>query len=104
MYQASTVFTGSEIPALIGNGDGTGTTVVGCCAIAGRHRAVVPAASSQIVVRLDGIETPSPSKLSEQAAKALDAILDTAAAQRVPDDSLVRRHAIDAEFALQHVE
>src|ERR1700719_2420442 len=43
-------------------------------------------------------------ELPEQPPEILDAVLDTAAAQRVPDDRLVRRHAIDAELALQHVE
>src|SRR5580704_12425 len=45
-----------------------------------------------------------PLELPEQPAETLDAILDTAAAQRVPDDRLVRGHAIDAELALQNVK
>ena len=47
---------------------------------------------------------PRTSELPEQPAESLDLVLDAAAAQRVPDDRLMRRHAIDAEFALQHVE
>ena len=34
MYQASTVFTGSEMPALICSGCGGGPIVAGCCAVA----------------------------------------------------------------------
>ena len=43
-------------------------------------------------------------ELPEQPSETLDAVIDAAAAQRVPDDRLVRGHAIDAELALQHVE
>src|SRR5579864_9419473 len=39
MYQASTVFTGSEMPALICTGSGGGPIVAGCCADADEARA-----------------------------------------------------------------
>src|SRR5580700_1501988 len=134
MYQASTVFTGSEIPALICSGGGGGPIVAGCCAVAGLSTPMATKTANAatrmfffcIVAfltcsffhrssprkrgprtldsRFRGNERNLSSKLPEQSAETLDAVLDTAAAQRVPDDRLMRGHAIDAELALQHVK
>src|ERR1700685_1764916 len=134
IYQASTVFTGSEMPALICSGGGGGPIVAGCCAVAGLSAPTTKKAASAVAMsfffcivaflncsffhrssprkrgprtpdsRLRGNERNLSSKLPEQPTKSLDAVLDAAAAQRVPDDRLMRGHAIDAELALQHVK
>src|ERR1700689_3797844 len=111
MYQASTVFTGSEIPALICSGGGGGPIVTGCCAVAGLSTPTATKTASAatrmfffcIVAFLTRsfFHRSSPRK---RGPKTLDAVLDAAAAQRVPDDRLVRGHAIDAELALEHVK
>src|SRR5262249_23593532 len=44
------------------------------------------------------------SELAEQTPESLDAIIDAAAPQCVPDDRLMRRHHIDPEFALERVD
>src|SRR2546425_4921954 len=113
MYQASTVLTGSEMPAL---------SSIGCCAAAGRHpktrsakpAAKMPAAHERLVVCIVTLlsnrvadrrsDVADRSKIPEQPAKSLDAIVDAAAPQRIPYDRLVRRHHVDAEFALEHVD
>src|SRR5580700_9137807 len=134
MYQASTVFTGSEMPALICSGGGGGPIVAGCCAVAGLSTPTATKTASvatrmfffcivafltrsffhrssprkrgpkTLDSRLRGNERNLSSKLPEQPTKSLDTVLDAAAAQRVPDDRLVRGHAIDAELALEHVK
>src|SRR6516225_4789373 len=43
-------------------------------------------------------------ELAKQAAETLDAVVDAAAAQRVPDDRLERRHHVDAELALERID
>src|SRR5580704_17616689 len=118
MYQASTVFTGSEMPALMSRTCGG---AIFCCAAAGCAAAHAASANTMLKKRRPCfIVCPPPyssfrsalkararnddSKLPEQPAETVDAVLDTAAAQRIPDDRLVCGHAIDAELTLQHVE
>src|SRR5215472_2754827 len=111
MYHASTVLTGSEMPAL---------TSIGCCAAPGRHptttKARMAAQTRAPRARIfAGIATPlrffchapptaEKSKLPEQPAESRDAVVDAAAPQRIPHDRLVRRHYVDAELALERVD
>src|SRR3984957_11736691 len=118
MYQAGTGCTGAEMPALRSRTCGGATF---CCAAAGCAAAHAASANTMLKKRRPCfIVCPPPyssfrsalkararnddSKPPEQPAETLDAVLDTAAAQRIPDDRLVCGHAIDAELALQHVE
>src|SRR5262245_20313594 len=110
MYHASTVLTGSEIPAL---------SSIGSWAAAGRQQTTTRAATAQTHTPrawvFVGIATPlcdslsrsanrGDSKLPEQPAESRDAVVDAAAPQRIPHDRLVRRHDVDAELALERVD
>src|SRR5262249_60626723 len=114
MYQASTVLTGSEMPAV---------AAIGSCAVAGCHPRTTSVSTATptraarrrslvcIVVLLpflSGRRYPptqrESSELPQQAAKSVDAVVDSAAPQRIPDDRLMRRHDIDAELALERVD
>src|ERR1700722_7198002 len=98
MYQARTVFTGSEMPALICSNCGGGPIVAGCCAVAGLSTPATNKATSAAAMMFFFCIVVSPLEFPEQSAETLDTVLDTAAAQRIPDDRLVRVHAIDAEL------
>src|SRR5262249_56810342 len=111
MYHASTVLTGSEMPAL---------TSIGCCAATGRQPRTTRAKAAQTRTPRAwisaGIATPlcdlfchappraENSKLPEQPAESRDAVVDAAAPQRIPHDRLVRRHHVDAELPLERVD
>src|SRR5262249_49110389 len=110
MYHASTVLTGSEMPAL---------TSIGCCAATGCQPTTTRAKAAQTRAPrawiFAGIATPlrfschapptaENSKLPEQPAEPRDAVVDAAAPQRIPYDRLVRRHHVDTEFALERVD
>src|ERR1700745_4125301 len=111
MYHASTVMTGSEMPAL---------TSIGSCAVAGpqptRTRARTAAQTRMLRAWIFvGIVTPlvilvtlrkprRTSKFPEEPAKSRDAVVDAGAPQRIPHDRLVRRHHVDAELPLERVD
>src|SRR5436190_8597019 len=112
MYQASTVLTGSEMPAL---------HALGSCAAAGRHptkRSGMMATSprvargwsnAHIVTLLPNLRRCSTtgyfrSKLPEQPAESLDPVVHATAPERIPHDGLMRRHHVDAKLALEHVD
>src|SRR5580700_6635030 len=44
------------------------------------------------------------SEIPEQAAVSLDSVVHAATPQRIPDDRLLRRHDVDAEFALERLD
>src|SRR5215831_5764033 len=111
MYHASTVLTGSEMPAL---------TSIGCCAAPGRQPTTTKAmmaTQTRAAARMDfgwhrdsfviffhAPSTAENSKLPEQPAESRDAVVDAAAPQRIPHDRLVRRHHVDAELALERID
>src|SRR2546426_5930464 len=112
MYHASTVLTGSEMPAL---------TSIGSCAATGRQqtrtrartaaqtytpRAWVFVGIPTLLLRFfcHAPPTAENSNLPEQPAESRDAVVDAAAPQRIPHDRLVRRHHVDAELALERVD
>src|SRR3974390_1760460 len=103
MYQAKTVFTGSAMPALNSTG-GAGCAAHGC-ATKGCAAAQSPKIANNAMRILACIVHYSrESELAKQPSEPLDTVFNTAAAQCVPHDRLMRAHAVDAELALQHVE
>src|SRR5215467_14929159 len=111
MYHASTVLTGSEMPALTSTGS---CVAAGCQQTRTKARTAAQTRAPRAWVFV-GIATPfailfhapptaENSKLPEQPAESRDAVIDAAAPQRIPHDRLVRRHDVDGELALERVD
>src|SRR5580704_2181871 len=106
MYHAKTVFTGSEIPALLRIGCGV------CCADARPAEAISADSDNDKNERFVCIAifpprlccAPPTLELPKQPPESVDTVLDTAAAQRVPYDSLMGGHATHAELAFEGIE
>src|ERR1700683_5839830 len=106
MYHARTVFTGSEMPALMRIGGGV------CCADARTAEAISADNDNDRNDRFVCItifpprlcRAPPTLELPKQPAKSLDAVVDNAAAQCVPDNGLMGGHGTHAELAFDHIE
>ena len=92
MYQASTVFTGSEMPALMQ--DRLRRLVAPMPAAAPQQRENGKARKLRLVCiafcTSAVLVNHGESEFAEQPAEALDAVFDAAAAQCIPDDRLMR--------------